>query len=212
MNENKSSVLTNLISPAIYISSFPFELESTDVFPISRKEQIDSCQNKEIKAQKFFAWKLLEYALKENGLDIKDFSFECVSGHWQCKDFCFSISHSDSIVVVAIDNIPIGVDIEKKERMPKHSNFTDKISHPNETKNNDMEFSRLWTRKESAFKKNNLAKFTPSSIDTTAGNYVEFTVSFKGNNYSLCVAIENKKDLKVVSIQEDLSITKRNTC
>ena len=64
------------------------------------------------KKQSFFVWKLLEYALYESG--VKSFSFNVESGKWFLidKKIYFSLSHSSSLVCVALSNNEIGVDIE----------------------------------------------------------------------------------------------------
>ena len=78
-----------------------------------RAKYINSISNEKRKKQSYFVWKLLERALKIEG--IKDFSFVNNNGKWQLTNekVKFSLSHSFNMVCVAVDNSCVGVDVEK---------------------------------------------------------------------------------------------------
>ena len=99
--------------------------------PRVRKEKIASTylKNKYIK----------DYYINENGKPL-------------CKDKFFSISHSNGVVVLVIDEVPIGIDIELVRDF--ETELADYISS-NEEKNyiKDREsFFEVWTNKEALVK------------------------------------------------------------
>lgn len=89
---------------------------------ILRDEEICSALNEKVKRQKFFAWKLLQKGLNKLGFNPLDIEFfKSGNGKWTSNKVNFSISHSEKAVVVAISDLPVGVDVEKQKTCPKHS-------------------------------------------------------------------------------------------
>ncbi len=70
-----------------------------------------------------------------------------------CKDNCFfSLSHSNSYVVLAVADSEIGVDIEMvRSRNPKLADYVLSTEEKKELKE-EMDFYRFWTSKESLVK------------------------------------------------------------
>ena len=83
-----------------------------------RNEEIKSTTNAKLKLQKYYAWKVLEYAIKNdfnlNPLDV-DFT-KNANGKWKCSNFHFSISHSENAVCVSISTKQTGVDVQVKQK------------------------------------------------------------------------------------------------
>lgn len=125
-----------------------------------------------------------------------------------CKDnYFFSLSHSNSYVVLAVADSEIGVDIEMvRSRNPK---LADYVLSDNEKAalKEEMDFYRLWTSKES------LVKFVGFGIDRDLKlipalplngpkEYVgkkAYALNFDyDNNYTISVTTENKQDYEVI--------------
>lgn len=76
-----------------------------------------------------------------------------------CKQFHFSISHSNFYAVCAVGTKPLGIDIERAESSRRDSmKLAERFFHPQEflqlreSENRDRDFFRLWTLKESYIK------------------------------------------------------------
>ena len=81
----------------VYIAEIPNQSEWGEVYPPARQAEIDAVKNEKVKREKYYVWKLLEYALLHAfGKRIEEISFtKSVNGKWEC-DFCyFSLSHSE---------------------------------------------------------------------------------------------------------------------
>ena len=148
----------------IYVRSFPFVVDNQFIYPEERKQDISSTIESK-REEKFYVWKLLEYAIKNSlDRDITEFKFFKDSNKkWHCDDFYFSLSHGEGVVVVAVSNHLVGVDIEKWK---SNDRLLDKIACENEI---NLPFSgvELWTRKEAVFKKLTSPEYFLKSIDTT---------------------------------------------
>lgn len=116
-----------------------------------RNAYVNSITDVKRKNQSAFAWRLLEYATK----NYKNVDFDLLDdGRWvdNNQSVKFSLSHSDNVVVVAISDDDIGVDVEK---------CTDKIlkikykliSNDSNSINDIVELTSLWAKKESEFKR-----------------------------------------------------------
>ena len=117
MKEEIKNVIKNF-EPVIFYSNVNYEREENlafSVYPKTREEEINSCSLQRMSAQKYYAWKLLEYAVNRViGIDFNKIDFKkSQNGKWECNSFYFSLSHSENAVVVALSLNPIGVDIEK---------------------------------------------------------------------------------------------------
>lgn len=105
----------------------------------------------------------------------------------------FNISHCDEAIICAIDNHPIGVDIESvkiyDKELAQYTMNNLEMEQINRSLRPDIEFTRLWTMKEAVLKRsgdgisNNLpyvltkCKWSISSFVSPKQNYV----------YSICI-------------------------
>ena len=97
---------------SIFLAQIPQNIMGT-IHCKERIREIESCNNEDVKKQKFYAWVLLENVAKKLGFLPENLQFKKLeNGKWVCNEFEFSISHSKNFVVVAIDNKKIGVDIQ----------------------------------------------------------------------------------------------------
>ena len=84
------------------------------VYPPERQAEIDRITNPDVKREKYFVWKLLEYAIEKTaGEPIENYAFEKKPNRkWVSDRLCFSLSHSDGAVAVALSDSAVGVDID----------------------------------------------------------------------------------------------------
>lgn len=154
------------------ITSVSVENEFLKVSCLNRNKYLDSITDNKRKKQSFFVWKLLEYALKDNGFSNLQF-FED-NGKWKtdCKNLDFSLAHSENIVCVAISDSSVGVDVEKisdkaKRVLLKKQNLANCSNFDNET------FTKVWCEKESEFKRGKCGAFSSFKIlDKNNNDYV----------------------------------------
>ena len=168
----------------VYLLDIEHLIFNSDLSDIDscRAKYINSISNKDRKKQSYFVWKLLEYALKVEG--IKDFSFVNNNGKWQLTNekVKFSLSHSFNMVCVAVDNSYVGVDVEKMGDKILLLEKRYKFSNDNEDKINYL--ARRFTEEEAIFKANN------------KGNVISFIVNDnKEKKYSLSVCTDGDVEL-----------------
>ncbi len=129
-----------------------------------RKEYINSINDEKRKCQSVFAWQLLIYALKSEGV-YGSFLVDNF-GKWSLFDnqYNFSIAHSNNIVAVAIGDCNIlGIDVE--ECSEKVLKLNKKISKLMDNDLSEIDFfTREWTRYESSIKAGNKANFIDKKI------------------------------------------------
>jgi len=145
------------------ISYVNLENEVLEVSSVARNKYLESITDNKRKKQSFFVWKLLERVLIDNGfLNLQFFED---NGKWEtdCKNLDFSLSHSENIVCVAISDFSVGVDVENisekaKRVLIKKQKLLDSTNLDNET------FTKLWTEKESEFKRGKTGIFSSFKI------------------------------------------------
>lgn len=185
----------------VYVAQFPFALESEDIFPPERKAEIESCSNEEVRRSKFYVWKLLENALMRSfGLKIKNLAFtKTESGKWECADCCFSLSHSGSLVAVALSRKAVGVDIERRDE----ARFTEALAQKIVTEREEKELAKLeksalplawnmlWTKKEALFKCTGKGAFAARNVETSEARFSTREIVCGDERYILTVASED---------------------
>ncbi len=184
----------------VYVAKIPDETGKEMLFPMERQNEVLACGNEKVRRQKYYAWKLLEYALRETfGYEMKTLSFcKGRNGKWTSPSCYFSISHSNGVVAVAVASAPIGVDVEKIA--PEKAEFLQKVLTEKEReklaliscKEERAEYLfELWTKKESIFKKVGDGAFRPSKIVVTEHSVATKKFAVDGVEYMLSVAAEN---------------------
>ena len=199
--------ILNIKGNFVYISKIPENLILEKVSPDARESEINRTSNERVKREKYFVWRLLEYAIKiVSGVNITDVALEkCESGRWVAKGFDFSLSHSDGIAAVALSDGRVGVDIEAL-CAPRSENFAKRILTDGEY----LEFSSLaeekkeeylikkWTAKEAIFKSHNENKFIPKKCEKAQNGTLKTEVIAIGDKkYAFSVFAENAKDVKI---------------
>lgn len=187
----------------------PDEPKIGELFPKERSDEIKATKNALAKAQKYYAWKTLEYAVRDRlGLSLCDVRLEKKeNGRWCAHGFDFSISHSSRLVAVAVSESPVGVDVEEV-KMPRSKEFYKKILSENELREYELAVDKTeylickWTEKEALFKLRDLSAFLPKKTVIEEGEYTKSEILRLGaEKYILTVASREKFDLTVEHVE-----------
>lgn len=205
MTENLRAKFRAIPVVHVYVASFPFGVESDKIFPAARAKAIESCSNPKVRQEKYYAWKLLENALMHSfGLKIKELNIkQSGNGKWQCDSCCFSLSHSENFVAVAVSRKPIGVDIELCDSARFTYALAEKITTRYEsdklTSLGDLRgvaLNALWTKKEAIFKLLGDKAFQPKNIEASQHNTV--TKIFKSGERQFFVTVASEDAAQAV--------------
>ncbi len=195
----------------IYISRLPKSESEKPLLCKERREEVEKISNERVRREKYYVWRLLEYAVKA-GFDKDPESVRFVkakSGKWFCKDLEFSISHSTDAIAVAVSDNSVGIDVERIRVKRSH-----KLAEYILTERELFEYSdvpdeksedyivRKWCQKEAVFKSLNKAKFKPSEIETA--EYFCFTKAFDigEERYILAAAAETRQTVEVFELYD----------
>ena len=195
----------------VFVKKFPFKTSNDDIFPLERKEEIQNCKNEDVKKEKFYSWKLLEYGILHSlGLDIKNLQFSKENGKWNCDKMYFSLSHTANIVAVVVARNEVGIDVEgiNLERFAKIP--SKKLLSEEECgviANEPAQLNRIWTIKEALFKKANKKSFNPCEVSTLNDKFITKTIIVDDKKYFLSVATN---DLPFVKFYLDEDIILEN--
>lgn len=171
-----------------------------NVYPTERQAEIDGCINPLVKAEKYTSWQLLRYAIEHTF----DLPFEQLNlhknqnGKWTCDELCFSISHSNGLCAVVVDENPVGVDIQAFEPHRFDKRLLSRIVCEQEkqvtpyknllattteqlTDQQQKQILSLWCKKEALFKVLDLPAFVAHNVNTTTAHFVEIDVDKNGN-------------------------------
>lgn len=161
----------------IYFSKIPTDLAMTELFPAERQRELEGVTNQRLREEKYWSWKTLEYALYRSfGYKFDELAFsKSKSGKWLCDKCCFSISHSAGYVAVAVSGAPIGIDLEEVssfcEKCENAQFFDGMIKHSIGKKDSvpatPSDLLKLWTQKESVFKREPARRFVPKKTEIT---------------------------------------------
>lgn len=181
----------------IYVRKYPFDTKSSVIYPAERRKEIKKCKNESVRLEKYYAWKLLEYALDNaKGIDIKKAKLYKKGNKW-CSDNCFfSISHTDDLVLIAVSSKNVGADIEKLDTDRFASFDADSVLHENEKQSFESldaekraeKLNRLWVIKEAAYKTDGDGAFSPDTVDTNKKPSVVRKVRSNGKEYFIGIA------------------------
>lgn len=194
----------------VYVAPLPKGRGRGILYPPARMKEVDVCTHEQVKRQKYYAWKLLEYALERSfGYTIAELSFEKDErGKWTSPACFFSLSHSENALAVAVSGVSVGVDIELVR--PQKNRFIQKVLTKEETEvfytlpdseQTDYLIGK-WSEKESVFKSLDLPRFQPSKIQTGEYTLERKKITLSGETYMLSVA----GDISAVRFFENISL------
>ena len=197
--ENVRNLFRSIPIVDVFIATLPPQNSENELYPKERKQEIETCSNERVKRQKYYVWKLLEYALQRSfGLKIQNLTFtKQRNGKWTCPNCCFSLSHSENALAVAVSRQSVGVDIERIAKAKE--GFIQKVLDkeearllkdvPNERR--DEFLIGKWTEKESIFKAGEELRFQPAKIHTAKHSKTGKKITVAGEEYMLSVACEH---------------------
>lgn len=194
----------------VYVAPLPKGRGRGILYPPERMKEVDVCTHERLKRQKYYVWKLLEYALERSfGYTIAELSFEKDErGKWTSPACFFSLSHSENALAVAVSGVSVGVDIELVR--PQKNRFIQKVLTKEETEvfytlpdseQTDYLIGK-WSEKESVFKLLDLPRFQPSKIQTGEYTLERKKITLSGETYMLSVA----GDISAVRFFENISL------
>ena len=183
----------------VYIAPLPKKEPSGEIFPSERAREIENTRNESQRRERHYAWRLLEYALRDRlGVGIEDAALERCGGKWRADATELSLSHGGEGLAVALSRTPVGADIEplsdKNRDGAARRFFTEgelsKYLAVGEDSREEA-FLRIWTAKEALFKSRGEQAFAPSSVDTTdAAVYTEM-ITIENGRYILSTYTES---------------------
>ena len=192
----------------VYVAKLPLTESAEALSNIERQAEISSISNERVRREKYYVWRLLEYAMRQSlGIDPAEVEFKKdTSGKWTCDACEFSLSHSGDAIAVAISKEPVGVDIER-ERIKRPDAMADFILTANERREyenilneaKEKYLIRKWCEKESAFKLQNKASFKPAQIETAEFFSTVTETELLFEKYILAVSSKSKDTVKIFS-------------
>ena len=169
------------------------DIVAGEIYPQARREEIASCRNERVRAQKAGVWRLLETGLSHAfGLELRELApTRASNGKWTCPQCYFSLSHGGNSLAAALSQETVGVDLEELPNKKLSQKLYDKIVCGQEKKceADERTIAALWTKKEALFKRDGGAVFRPERIDTAAEACASFVwgnavVSLSGDDFT----------------------------
>ena len=206
----------------VYIAKLPENELNEPLSCAERQIDIDKISNERVRRERYYVWRLLEYAIKNSlGADASRLYFtKGENKRWFCKDVEFSLSHSDNVVAVAIFNPCnnaekqlVGVDIEKIsiKNVEKMANFVLTPSERNSfegVNNAEREewLIRRWCEKEAIFKSLDESAFAPKKIETSETFCNSRKIEICGKKYIFAVAAKKADEIRIFNDMNCLEI------
>ena len=176
----------------VYTAQIPANLQIEPLPCQLRNQQIAEATHPLVKAEKYYVWKLLQYALhKTFGFNAQDMHFDCNNGKWTTPSCHFSLSHSNGVVACAVSNAQVGVDIElvsstRRDVVARVLTWEEKDSVTNLSgKQLDVALLTIWSQKESIFKSVGGNNFVPSKVQTVGANVASKIIDVGNNQFVL---------------------------
>ncbi len=191
-----------------YCNNYSFDCEKyLCLLPKERLEKYHRLKFENDKKNCVGAYILLLHALKEQGVENFEIAFsEMGKPYIKGNLINFNLSHCKKGFVCAVDIREIGVDIQEVS-LPKEITLNRACS-PKEREainGSDVEFTRLWTLKESVIKKNgeSIAKYAEYEFPKIEKDFYAYNshfVSFDENDSVISVCGEFK-EIEIIKMQ-----------
>ena len=189
----------------VYISELPDKVLGEPLVTKERQSEIDAISNERVRREKYYVWRLLEYALKNSlGVSIADAELKKGdTGKWTSSVCELSLSHSGKALAVALSDNAVGVDVERIRirslgKMAEHiltEREREEYSNiPSERKQEHLICK--WCQKEAIFKLQNLKSFNPSKTETGDFFCQTDSVEMCGEKYILSVAAKKEEKIR----------------
>ena len=195
----------------VYVARLPKEESLEPLSCTERQRDIERISNERVRREKYYVWKLLEYAVKKSlGADASRLNFtKGKNQRWGCDACEISLSHSGEAIAVAISDRAVGVDVERirvksTERMADYILTEREIGEYAEIAESDSAKWLMikWCEKEAIFKSQNKDSFVPSKIESSSFFCKLSELTFEGEPYILVVAANERDDVNVIEALE----------
>ena len=190
----------------VYVANIPSAESSLPLSCAERQSDIDKISNERARREKYYAWRLLEYAIKNSlGADASRLSFtRGDNNRWRCDGLELSLSHSGDALAVAISDRAVGVDVERirVKSADRLANFVLTESERAEYEKSaecerDEWLIRRWCAKEAIFKSLDKDSFKPTTIEISEFFCDIRAISIDGEKYILSAAAKSADDVRV---------------
>ena len=192
----------------VYYAEMPSLIGNAELYPKERMTEILRCRSEKTRKDKYWVWVLLEKALADAfDLDIANLKFtKLPTNKWISDKCCFSLSHTDGAVAVAVSELGVGVDIEEVKSL--RSGIEGRIL-------TDFEISALagktlaereeyvlekWCEKEAIFKKGYSEALMPRTIETSDYKTEKLRVTLSDKEYLIAVCADSEVILRKVEL------------
>lgn len=133
------------------------------------------------------SWLMLKEGLRVTGYRLRDFCYNEHGKPYLEGGPYFSISHCKAGIAVAVDDQPIGIDIEtirhaKEDLIERTMNEQERVGM------DDRKFTRLWTRKEAVVKAEGTGIYSFEQLQTILDNGQWTLDTFEKDNYIYSIA------------------------
>ena len=201
----------------VYVAVQPQSVDYAPVEPPERQRELDETRNEDLKAQRYFAWRVLCAGLNRSlGLNADAIHLHRNANKKWIADGCeVSLSHCKGAVCAAVSKRPVGVDIEPADDPRYREALIERIATDAEKQMiADLPvgegLAKLWTRKEAAFKREGGAQFLPDRTDATDETIRTFRIRLD-RDYIVSVAGETPDNLRVYAVSgtEELHTERR---
>lgn len=197
--------MKNKIFCDIYVASVCDVGDLAEIYPKTRREEIEGVKNERVRREKYSVWRLLGYALKNSlGIDIKEIDIKKnENGKWLAEDVYFSLSHAKNAVAVAVSSAPVGIDIEPltalkndiSGRVLTESEIVKYVRLGDVDKREDL--IKKWTAKEAIFKSRDEAIFRPEGLEVSEYNVEWLVADVCEEKYVVAVSGEQIEKINV---------------
>lgn len=166
----------------VYLAPVPDTLPTQPLYPKARNAEVMRCKAQTLQCAKYRAWQVLMLAAKKSfGLDGKKTKFKkAKNGKWLCKDFCFSITHTDKTVAVAVSKAAVGIDAEAVARKDRLLPLRAEMLTPAEKELygdcDALSLLALWTKKEAVYKAEGGKAFAPADTESSRPDVATYLV------------------------------------
>lgn len=195
----------------VYFAKLPDQPIGAPLDAKARWQYVCGISNEQVKREKYYAWKLLEFAVDRSfGIKPSCLTFaQAADGSWYADQYAFSISHSGDMLAVAVSRDPVGLDVE-----PVAGVLTDAMAHRILTEAEKVEYAQLdatqqqeylvqmWTAKEAIFKSHQVDSFAPDQIETAHYALRQGQTMLDGKIYQWSLSA---KTLDMVCLRENIA-------
>ena len=197
-----------MIKTYVYYAKMPSYIGDRELYPQQRMTEIFRCRNEKTKREKYWVWVLLEKALADAfNTDITNLQFTKLPNNKWISDKCdFSLSHTDTVLAVAVSNSAVGVDIEGIKAL--RSGIEGKILTEREISQlsgmtlaeREEYILEKWCEKEAIFKRGNSDALLPRTIETTDYKTEKIRVTLSDKEYLIAVCADGDVVLREIEL------------